>query len=53
LDAAGGATAIQLDTGNTAPDLVSSNACAQTSGSKLTCTIASGQGNKKISVTTS
>jgi hypothetical protein len=54
LEAAGVATAIQLDAGNTAPDLVSSNACVRsTDGKKLTCTIASGQGNKKISVTTS
>jgi hypothetical protein len=54
LDAAGGASAIQLDTGNTAPDLVSSNACQRSvDQKKLTCTIASGQGNKKISVTTS
>jgi hypothetical protein len=52
IDAAGGATGISLDTGNTAPDLVSANACVQTTATKLTCTIASGQGNKKISVVT-
>ena len=51
LDAAGNASAIAIDEGNTAPDLLSSNACARSADNKkITCTIAAGLGVKKISV---